>query len=464
MKKLINTVVLGLSLSLPLAVQATAKLSNEELQDIARDAYIYAYPLVLMQITREVGTNVAQPTGLRAPINQLAHGRAFPDEKFTDVVRPNADTLYSVLSFDVSQEPLILQVPDSQGRYFMLTLQDWWTDVFAAPGTRTSGNDAQTLAIAGPNWHGKLPDGVRLYRSPTNDGLLIGRTRTNGKADYAAVHQFQDGLKAYPLSAYGKTYSPAAGQVNPALDMRAPPDQVEQMSAAQFFQRFAELLANNPPHATDYPILDRLQRLGLNAGQPFVLSQQPEAVQQALNAAPEPALKQIKQAFRSAGVQANGWRTNLTAIGTYGSDYLHRAGVAYAGLGANVIEDAIYPTAYSDAQGQPLHSEKRYVMHFSAQQLPPSRGFWSLTMYDERQLFSANALQRFAIGDRDALQFNADGSLDLYIQREAPAKALQSNWLPAPAQGAFSLNMRLYWPKAAALDGSWTPPAVQPQP
>ncbi|MCU1715683.1 DUF1254 domain-containing protein [Pseudomonas sp. 5P_3.1_Bac2] len=462
MRNLISASLLGLSLSLPLVVQGEVKIAPEELQDIARDAYIYAYPLVLMQLTREVGTNVSQPTGLRAPLNQLAHGRAFPDEKFTDVVRPNADTLYSVLSFDVSQEPLVLHVPDSQGRYYMLTLQDWWTDVFAAPGTRTSGSGEQTLAIVGPNWHGTLPAGVRLYRSPTNDGMMIGRTRTNGKADYASVHQFQDGIQAYPLSAYGKTYTAAQGKVDPQLDMRAPPVQVEAMSAAQFFKRFGQLLANNPPHATDYPILDRMQRLGLKVGEPFDLSKLSSAVQQALNDAPQQALPMIKSAFRNSGVQANGWQTNLTAIGTYGSDYLHRAGVAYAGLGANVIEDAIYPTAYSDAQGQPLHSDKRYVMHFSAEQLPPSRGFWSLTMYDERQLFSANDLQRFAIGDRDPLKFNPDGSLDLYIQREAPTKGLHTNWLPAPASGSFSMNMRLYWPKAAALDGRWTPPPVQP--
>jgi len=443
------------------AVQAQQPVSANEAREIAREAYIYAYPLVLMQVTRQVSTNVGEPTGLKAPVNQLAHAREFPDPSFTTVVRPNADTLYTALTYDVSKEPLVVSIPDSGGRYYLLPCLDYWTDVFTVPGKRTTGTGAQTFAIVGPNWRGSLPAGVERYNSPTGSGLLIGRTQTNGKPDYEAVHKFQDGMKAVPLSAYGKPFTPPKGKVNPNQDMGAPPDQVDKMDASAFFAMFAELMKNNPPHANDYPILERMKRIGIEPGKSFSLASAPKEVQEALNGIPEVALKQIKTAMSHSGVLANGWRTNLTAIGTYGTDYLHRAGVAYGGLGANVIEDAVYPTAFADAEGQPFSSEKRYALHFEKDQIPPTRAFWSLTMYDERQLFAANPINRYAIGDRDNLAFNPDGSLDLYIQRESPGKEKESNWLPTPKSGPFTMNLRLYWPKAEVLNGSWAPPPVE---
>lgn len=451
-----------LGLALPLAAQAEQSLSSGEAREIAREAYIYAYPLVLMKVTKDASTQVERPIGLKAPINQLAHSRAFPDPSFTVVVRPNADTLYSALSFDVAKEPLVVEVPESANRYYLMPWLDAWTDVFASPGTRTTGSAAQKFAIVGPHWQGTLPAGVTEYRSPTANGLLIGRVQTNGPADYAAVHAFQDAMRAYPLSAEGTAYVPPKGIANPNLDKTPPPDQIEKMSAAAYFELFTDLMKDNPPHANDYPMLDRLKRIGIVPGQAFSYAKAPPAIQQALDSAPEAALKQIKSAFRSSGSVANGWRTNMTAIGTYGADYLHRAGVAYAGLGANVIEDATYPTAFTDAEGKPLRSDQRYTLHFSKEQLPPARAFWSLTMYNEQQVFSANPIGRYALGDRDTLKYGSDGSLDLYIQRESPGKDKESNWLPTPAQGNFSMNLRLYWPDSNALDGRWTAPPVKP--
>jgi hypothetical protein len=435
--------------------------SFEEAREIAREVYVYAYPLVLMQVTSKVGTNVAEPAFPNAPMNQLAHARAFPDETFTIVVRPNADTLYSALIYDVTKEPLLISVPDSGGRYYLMPFLDFWTDVFTVPGSRTTGNGAQTYAIVAPNWNGSLPAGVTAYRSPTGRGMLLGRTQTNGKADYAAVRKFQDEMRAVPLSAYGKPYTPPKGTVNPKLDMSAPLDQVDKMDAATFFEMFAELMKDNPPHANDNPIVDRMKRIGIVPGKSFKLADAPKEVQEALGAVPPVALKQIKEAWSKAGLLANGWRTNLTAIGTYGTDYLHRAGVAYGGLGANAPEDAVYPTAFADADGQPFSSDRKYVLHFDKGQIPPVRAFWSLTMYNDKQIFAANPISRFAIGDRDKLQFNQDGSLDLYVQRESPGKDKEANWLPAPKSGTFTMNLRLYWPKAEALNGTWSPPAVR---
>ena len=444
------------------SAQQAQPVSEQEAYEIARDAYVYAYPMVIMDVTRRVSTNVAQPEGLRGPVNQIANARAFPDASFTDVVRPNADTLYSAMYYDVSKDPMVFSVPDSGGRYYLLPMLDMWTDVFTVPGKRTTGTGAQTFAVVGPHWQGQLPKGVEAIRSPTSMGLMIGRTQTNGKADYAAVHKFQDGLKAVPLSHYGKAYTPPKGTVSPNQDMSSPPDQVAKMDAATYFSTFAELMKTNPPHANDYPILARLKRIGIEPGKSFALASASPETQRALRAAAPDGLKQIEGAFRTSGVQANGWRTNLTAIGTYGTDYLHRAGIAFAGLGANPVEEAVYPTAIADAAGQPFSSDRRYVLHFNKDQIPPVRAFWSLTMYNDRQLFAANPINRYALGDRDKLAFGPDGSLDLYIQRESPGQDKESNWLPTPASGPFTMNLRLYWPDRQVLDGSWVPPGVTP--
>ncbi len=204
-----------------------------------------------------------------------------------------------------------------------------------------------------------------------------------------------------------------------------------------------------------------MKRIGIEPGKGFSLASAPPEIQEALKAAPEAALAAIKAAWRNSGVTANGWKINLTAIGTYGTDYLRRAGVAFGGLGANTPDDAVYPTTFAEPDGKPYDSGQRYMLHFDKDQLPPARAFWSLTMYDERQLFTENPIDRYAIGDRDALKYNSDGSLDLYIQRESPSAEKESNWRPAPKSGSFTMNLRLYWPKPEVLDGSWTPPPVK---
>jgi hypothetical protein len=444
------------------APASTRVLSADEMRDIAIDAYIYAYPLVLSEVTRRSMTNVETPRPGKAPMNQFMHMPAFPDPSFTDVVRPNADTLYSILWFDVAKEPLLMSAPDSGGRYYLLQMMDLWTEVFDAPGSRTTGAGPQTFAITGPDWRGRLPGGATQIRSPTAIGCVAGRTQTNGAADYPNVHKFQAGLAAVPLSQWGKDYKAPKGQINSDVDMKtAPVDQVGKMSAAAFFSLFAELAKFNPPHEVDYPILHRLERIGLEPGEPFSTSELSSEVRAALEKASQAALPRIMAAMQKCGVLANGWRIDLTGIGSYGSDYLHRAGVAYAGWGANVVDDAVYPTAFLDADGKPFSSDRRYRMHFEKGKLPPARAFWSLTMYDQRQLFTANPINRYAIGDRNKLKPNADGSLDLIIQRDSPGPEMESNWLPAPKSGAFTMNMRLYWPKPEVVDGDWAPPPVR---
>ncbi|EYS90420.1 hypothetical protein CF68_32320 [Cupriavidus sp. SK-4] len=449
-------------------VQATAGAiaappSAADAREIATEAYLYAYPMVLMEVTRRVSTNVEAPDSrrIRAPMNQFVHAAAFPDDKFDMVVRPNADTLYSSLWFDVTREPLIISVPDSGKRYYLLPALDMWTDVFTSPGTRTTGNGPQHFAIVGPHWHGKLPAGIPAYVSPTGIGWMIGRTQTNGVADYASVHKFQAALKATPLSAWGKPgYVPPKGTVNSQQDMAAPVEQVAKMDADTYFATFARLLKANPPHANDFPIIARIARLGLVPGQDFDPNRLSPELQAALRAAPAAGRKLIVAALPRSGTVTNGWRLLGNPIGTYGTDYLRRAMIAFAGLGANTVEDAVYPLAMTDADGKPFDSAAKYVIHFDKEHLPPARAFWSLTMYNERQFFASNSINRFAIGDRDPLKYNADGSLDLVIQHDRPA-GLESNWLPTPASGSFSMNLRMYRPGPEALNGTWKPPVIR---
>jgi hypothetical protein len=437
-------------------------LSEEDAHEIATEAYIYAYPLVLMELTRRVFTNVASPDAQgHAPVNRFGHRQSFPDPSFTEVVRPNADTLYSMLWFDVSKEPLMIHVPDSGDRYYLLQVMDMWTDVFASPGTRTTGSGARTFAIRGPKWMGPIPRGAAEIRSPTEQGWILGRTQTNGKADYDAVHRFQSRLVAKPYSDYGDSAPPRKGEVHADIDMSAPADQLEKLDAGAFYSIFARTARANPPHSNDYPILARMARLGLEPGRAFDIGSIEHGARAALNDTASLAQAKIKAALSKTARVVNGWTATDSPIGTYGTDYLRRAAVAYTGLGANLAEDAAYPSMFTEADGTPFDGGKRYALHFDKGQTPPARAFWSLTLYDERQLFAENPIDRHAIGDRDKLVFNADGSLDLYIQRESPGGDKEPNWLPAPASGTFSLTMRIYWPKADVLDGTWRPPALR---
>ncbi|WP_246696916.1 DUF1254 domain-containing protein [Methylobacterium planeticum] len=459
----VATVIVMMAGSVGAAPTHAEMPSADEAREIATDAYVYAYPLVIMELTRRKSTNVPQATTtMAAPVNQFAHLAAFPDAKFTDVVRPNADTLYSSMWFDVTKEPLVISLPASDGRYYLLPILDMWTEVFTSPGSRTTGNSAQTFALAGPDWSGTIPEGIDFVRSPTGMGWIVGRTNTAGPADYEAVHRFQRAIRTAPLSTWGKEAPPPPGSVNPAWKSDKPPiEQVEEMDAPAFFALFSEIVKANPPHDVDYPIFDRMQRIGIVPGEPIDPARLAPEAQHAISDAKAPALQRIAASFHGSGQFVNGWRTNYTAVGTYGADYTHRAGVAYAGLGANTIEDALYPTALVDADGKPFDSRRRYVIHFDKAELPPVRGFWSLTMYNERQLFAENPINRYAIGDRDKLTYNPDGSLDLYVQRDSPGKDKEANWLPAPASGPFTMNLRLYWPKSQALDGTWKAPVVK---
>lgn len=438
-------------------------LSEAEATEISVDAYIYASPLVLMELHRQVMTNVEQPDFARssAPLNQFVHLPTFPSGDLRTFVAPNFDTLYSTLWYDVAKEPLIISLPESSRHYVLFPMISAWTDVFASPGTRTSGPSAQTYALVGPHWKGELPKGIQMLRSPTAFGWLLGRTKAS-KETVAEVNRFQQGIRAIPLSAWGKAYTPPRGKIDPTINMgKTAVAQVREMSAAQFWTVFGKTWQENPPQPGDYPILQRMARLGINASSPIAFDKLPEQTRRALEAAAPLAHKRINDRFNRTDIMRDGWAILGYPVGNYGTAYLDRAMVAWFGIGANLPDDALYPKAIVDADGNPFDGRMKYSLTFPKGQLPPVNAFWSLTIYDAQMYQVPNPINRFAIGDRDKLKFNEDGSLTIYLQPQSPGADKESNWLPTPAEGKFNPFLRLYWPKDAVLDSKWTPPAIQ---
>ncbi|MFF1571357.1 DUF1254 domain-containing protein [Leifsonia sp. NPDC058292] len=436
-----------------------------DLKQLAVDAYLFAYPLVMMDYTKRQMTNVpdAHTTLLRAPLNQFAHARDYPVADSKDVVRFNFDTLYSFAWLDVRAEPVVLSVPDGRGRYYLTPMLDMWTDIFAVPGTRTTQGEARDFLVTGPGWSGEVPDGLDVIAAPTPFVWVMGRTQANGVADFDNVHRVQDEYGIVPLSAWGSDYTPPTEvTTDPSVDDVTPPlEQVNALSGVDFFTLAAELLSANPPHPNDYPILHRMRALGIRPGQPFVAASLGSEEAAAIDAAPRAALADLARmmATASAGIVRNGWNW-AQEFGTYGTSYRLRALVAMAGLGANLPEDAIYPNAFVDADGEAFDGSHNYVLHFEADGMPGAHAFWSLTMYDADGFQVPNPLDRFVLRDRDPLTVNPDGSLDIYIQHMSPGADKESNWLPAP-QGAFSPMLRLYSPTAATLAGGFVPPAIR---
>ncbi|MDI7861307.1 DUF1254 domain-containing protein [Rhizobiaceae bacterium n13] len=433
----------------------------------AVDAYIYGYPLVTMEMTRRVVTNVPKVEGTKGPMGQIIKLREYPNASFTDVTAPNADTLYTTAFVDVGKEPWVFSFPDMKDRYFLFPMLDGWTTVFQVPGARTTGGGAQTFAITGPGWEGKLPEGVTVYKSPTSMVWILGRIYCTGTPeDYKAVHELQDQCKLVPLSAYGKEWTPPEGKVDPAIDMKtAVREQVNRMDAVEYFTLLSELMKTNPPTAADAPMVERMATIGIVPGKDFDKSKLDAYFVKRI---PEFAFHRIMLHFKFSDGDIrniNGWGYT-TKTGIYGTEYVQRALITAIGLGANRPQDAVYPTSLKSGDGvlaRAYHGSEKYVLTFPKGQLPPVRGFWSVTMYNDKYFFVENPINRYSISPRQDLKTNPDGSTDLYIQHENPGPDKESNWLPAP-KDKFILMMRLYWPDdspPSIIDGSWVIPAVK---
>ena len=449
---------------------AQPSVSEQEAYAIGVNAYLYFYPIVTMDITRKQLSNIEPGKGFGGPMNTFVNLSEYPPADLKTVVRPNFDTLYSSAWLDLTKEPMIVSVPDTSGRYYLLPMLDMWTDVFASPGWRTTGTGAGDFIMVPPGWRPdlrdrliekfNLPKETQRIDAPTPFVWIIGRTKTDGPQDYEAVHKIQAGYKITPLSQWGKAPEPVAVKIDPTIDMKTPPKiQVDTMEASKFFAYAAELLKVNPPHITDQPIIALMKRIGIEVGQSFDIDKVDPVVAKALERVPQGAQELMKWKVPTLARVANGWSMNTDTMGVYGNYYLKRAIITQWGLGANLPEDAIYPSNLADEPGKPLDGVNKYTIHFDKGATPPVGAFWSITLYDQQGFQVENSMYRFAVSSWMPFTYNQDGSLDLYFQNESPGAAKEANWLPAP-KGPFNLLMRLYAPKSEALTGKWNPPPV----
>ncbi|VBB09121.1 Hypothetical protein LUCI_4407 [Lucifera butyrica] len=422
---------------------------------LAIDAYIYGYPLVLTDTTRRI----MLAGGMS--LNQFLNEPVFPSPRYTTIVRPNVDTLYSMAWLDLSREPVILYLPDTYNIYYLMELLDAWTNVFASLGTRTTGTKAGVFAITGPDWNGMLPEGFIRIGAPANTVWIIGRTQTNGPEDYPIVHAIQNSYALIPLSCWGKFDIPKIGAAKQVMNID-PSTQVANMNAAVFFQTMMAAMHRNPPWIQDPAMSKKLAALGLIPGKTFNFYSLSPSVQLALELAIDHGSNLLQAAaskkyFKNS---VHGWTLLVKDIGFYGADYMQRALIAMTGIGANLPQDSVYGPAFIAADGMPLSGYNNYIIHFEQQQLPPVNAFWSITVYNDKGFLVENPIDRYAISPHlGRLNYNADGSLTIFVQNTSPGKDLAANWLPAP-KGPFNLLLRLYWPKGAVLRGNWTPPAI----
>jgi hypothetical protein len=452
------TVVFGPSL---FSNQQSEKLAK---QQIAYDAAVYGFPLVVTDFTRQVFTAAPAVSLTGAPANQFAIKRTFLNASFAAIVNPNADTLYSAAWVDTQKEPVILSLPDTHGRYYLMPMLNYWTDCFSSPGSRTTGTEAGNYAITGPNWNGTLPEGITRLNSSTRWVWVLGRIACSGPSDYKNVWEIQDQLKLTPLSAWGTDYVPPNNvPVDPSVNRRLPPiNQTLALDAASYFNMVCQLMVDNPPYTTDAPMLSEIEKIGITPGAKYTsyFETLTPDTKEAIKNGYHTALADISKT--NMDIKNNGWQYTYK-MADFGIDYTVRASVAYRVLGGNLLEDAFYAFAEKGADGTPLSAEKQYILHFDKDELPPANAFWSLSLYNSQILFANNSINRFNVGSlNNVVTPNADGSVDIYIQREAPSdEGKLPNWLPAPAQGDFSLTLRVYWPQESVLNGSWVPPSVQ---
>jgi hypothetical protein len=437
------------------------RIDLDEVRAIAKEAFIFGLPLVYIALDVETSTNVDRPYGMHAPINQFAHVRDFPDAANNPIVGMNVDTLYSLARLDLLWEPTVLSVPEMGSRWWIMQLIDAWNDVPAAPGTRTVGSHGGDFVLVGPHWQGIIPEGLTKIRVDTNLLTVAGRTFTRGAADLAAVRKIQNGYRLTPLSRWGHAYTPPENvPIHPGVDTRTPvPRQVFAMSPKDFFSRLNSLLLDNPPRPADFPTLERIARIGIAPGATFSSDTLDAETRAAIEQGMEEARRAIRDEKARMGEMVNGWQI-ARDLGHYGTKYLYRATWTYFAVGGNVVEDACYPVAIFDSEGEPLSGANDYVLRFAKEELPPARYFWSLTMYDGDSYLVPNRIDRYALGDRSDMTWGDDGSLTIYIQQESPGADKEANWLPAPA-GAITLALRIYGPEPSVADGSWRPPGIQ---
>ena len=443
-------------------VSSSIHMTADEARETAEEAYIFAYPMIENYRTMLGMAVLEDAPSYRAPFNEFYHSTELLDASFTDVVRPNNDTLYSFLWLDLRSEPMVLTVPEApDDRYYALQMVDLYTHNFAYVGTRATGNKPGNYLIAGPYWMGKAPEGIdEVLGSEGNFVFCLGRTAVDDSDDLPAARAIVEQYQITPLSKF--LGQPA---VEPAAPLNFPLYDKEEAESAGFIRYFNFLLGQLDVDPSDEDNVISYTGIGVGRNRPFDADSLHPDMHQVINEGVAVARQQIVDEAGKLGTQRNGWTLTGDVFGNrkrMQDRYLTRAAAAMFGLYGNDLEEAYYPGTFVDGDGETLDASKHnYVIHFAADQLPPVNAFASLTLYSmPEQLFVDNPLNRYSIGDRTpGLQLGDDGSLTLYIQAESHGADKESNWLPANA-GPFALQMRMYLPKPEALEGPYAPPPV----
>jgi hypothetical protein len=457
-------IVAACGLAVAAGAATAANVTPEEARAIAKEAYIYGFPMVdSYRIQHAYFVDAGNPE-FKSPWNQIHNmARVYtPEDKA--IQTPNSDTPYSMLGLDLRAEPMVLTVPKiDKERYFSIQFIDAYTFNFDYAGSRTTGNDGGSFLVAGPGWNGEVPAGIaKVIRSETEFIIATYRTQLFSPDDIDNVKAVQAGYLVQPLSAFmGKDAPPAAA----AVDYIAPLTPDEQRTSPAVFGILNFVLQFCPTHPSELDLMARFARIGIVPGKPFDASALSPDLARAVGEGIADAWAELAS-FKQEKM-ATGKVTSGDMFGTRAklqNNYLYRFAAAVLGIYGNSREEAMYPIYQVDASGQPLDGAKsRYTVRFAPGALPPAHAFWSLTMYElPASLLVGNPINRYLINSPmlPKLKLDADGGLTLYVQKDSPGKDLESNWLPAP-NGPFMAVMRLYWPKEEALSGAWVQPPMK---
>jgi hypothetical protein len=442
------------------APAATEAVTPAEARAIAKEAYIYGYPLVDNYIISYAYFVDKDDPNFKAPWNHLGNINRVFTPADTSVQTPNSDTPYSWAGLDLRTEPVVLSLPTfEKNRYYDVQMWDAYNYIIGYAGSRTTGNDAGNIMIAGPGWKGETPEGItKVYVSDTDFGVLVIRTQLFNPADISNVKKIQAQYKMQPLSAFlGITPPPAA----PAMDFPKPLAKPELKTSLDFFNLMNFVLTYSPVVPSETALRERFARIGIEGGKTFDPSRLSPEIKTAIEQGRADAWEEYAAVAKKMD---EGKITSGDVFGTrefIGDNYLYRW-LGTIGIYGNAKEEAIYPVLAVDSNDEKLNGANKYILTFAAGELPPVNAFWSTTMYELPQsLLVANPINRYLLNSTMMDQFvkNADGGITLYFQHESPGKDKEANWLPAP-KGAFWVILRLYWPKEAALNGDWTAPKV----
>jgi len=442
---------------------------------IPDQAYVYGYPLLLGEAHRLQMSNVARPTGMRAPANSFWHARRLASPGEHHPLVSDTDTLASLAWLDLGPGAVLFAYPDMGRRWFGITLHSLWMPALATLGSASGDGRSARLLISGPGWQGSVPKGVRHLRSPTRFVALLGRMQTSGsEADLRAVRALQAQMRLVPQGPRTQAGGAPAASAEPVPAIGpgdAPRQVVQAMDTTQYFGQLARLLGTAaPPAAEDAPLLAKMARIGLEPGKTFRMEALEPAVQAALQGTPVRAMQRIAAYRPQLFATVGSWQVQQ-ASGDFGIDYLKRAAVAAAGWPGTQPQQMLEMSTDVDADGKALSGAHDYLLRFDKGRLPPVDGFWSLTLQavdHGRRSFVPNSADRFSLGTRDKLRPDAEGALKLQVQNLSPGIDHAAGWLPAP-KGAFVLTLRLYAPRTtppAALppgQGGWLPPPLRRQ-